>query len=121
MYQYLKKRRDLRKKRALRVRKYVKGTSLKPRLSVFKSNKHLFAQLIDDVTGETLVSYGTRSKDSALADKNKTDAAKVIGTKIGELAKTKNIQTVVFDRGYSKYHGVIAQLADAARTAGLKF
>ncbi|NNM43069.1 MAG: 50S ribosomal protein L18 [Chlamydiae bacterium] len=110
-------------RRAIRVRKHVRGTSEKPRLSVVKSNKHIFAQLIDDEKGITLASMGTMSKEvqgSEHAKKSK-DAAKMIGMKIAQKAMEKQITHVVFDRGPFKYHGIIAELASAAREAGLQF
>lgn len=111
-----------RLKRAIRVRKYLRGNGVKPRLAVVKSNKHISVQLIDDEQGITLASANTQMKQfrAKKLTKNK-EAARIIGTKIAELAKEKQIQTVVFDRGYNKYHGVIAELANAAREAGLQF
>jgi large subunit ribosomal protein L18 len=117
-------RRDIRRKRrSLRVRKKVRGTADKPRLSVFRSNAHIAAQLIDDESHKTLFGIGTNSKElqqSGYAKKSK-DAAKEIGKKIAQAAKKHNVENVVFDRGHYKYHGVIAQLADAAREEGLRF
>jgi large subunit ribosomal protein L18 len=121
---YLIKRNERRKKRALRVRKHVRGSGEIPRLSVHKSNQHLFVQLIDDEQGLTLAGIGTMSKDLAKGKKSlrkSRDHAKEVGTKIAQLAKEKNINTVIFDRGRYKYHGLIADLANAAREAGLKF
>lgn len=109
-------------KRAGAVRKKLRGSAEKPRLSVMKSNLHIAVQLIDDEAGVTLTSASTlikKFRSKALG--NNKAAAKLIGTEIGERAKEKNITTVVFDRGHNKYHGVIAELADAARAAGLKF
>jgi large subunit ribosomal protein L18 len=109
-----------RRKRALRVRKHVRGTSTKPRLCVVKTNKHIQAQLIDDETGTTLVSVSTLSKELRQTEfnrKNKVSARK-LGEWILEIAKSKNIKEVVFDRGPSKYHGILAELADAARAGG---
>ena len=119
MYKYINQRRALRKKRTLRVRKPLKGTATKPRLSVKKSNKHLFAQLIDDENGITLASFSTMSKGERA--KKSMDSAKKIGEKIAELAKKQKVETVIFDRGYAKYHGLLAALATSAREAGLKF
>lgn len=119
----LKNRNVQRKRRALRVRKQVRGDAQKPRLSVFRSNKHIGAQLIDDEKGVTLFGFGTLSKElkgSEHAKKTK-GAAREIGKRIAQEAKSKKIEHVVFDRGSYKYHGVIAELADAAREAGLKF
>lgn len=117
------KSRQRREKRSLRVRKSLKGTSSKPRLSVYKSNAHIHAQLIDDEAGVTLGSISTFSKEfrnSSKTGRNK-EAAIEIGKRIAEIAKEKNIDTVVFDRGPFKYHGVIAALADRARESGLRF
>jgi large subunit ribosomal protein L18 len=110
-------------KRAVRVRKHLKGTSAKPRLCVVKSNSHIQAQLIDDENGYTLCSVATFSKqfrDTDFGKKNKVSARK-LGEEIAEMAKSKNIKAVVFDRGPFKYHGILAELADAARAGGLQF
>jgi large subunit ribosomal protein L18 len=112
-----------RKKRALRVRKHLKGTSVKPRLCVVKSNRHIQVQLIDDESGITLGGTATFAKEFAKTEfsvKNKSSARK-LGEKIAEIAKEKNVLEVVFDRGPFKYHGILAELADAARAAGLQF
>jgi len=109
-------------KRAMATRRHLRGTAEKPRLSVMKSNLHIAVQLIDDENGVTLASASTlmkKFKSKALS--NNKAAAKIVGTEIGELAREKNITTVVFDRGHNQYHGVIAELADAARATGLKF
>ncbi len=116
----LRKRDDVRRKRALRIRKHLRGTAQKPRLSVQRSNRHISAQIIDDEKGVTLASFGTLSKDSKFKVKSRESAAHV-GEQIATLAKGKNIEAVIFDRGRNKYHGVIASLADAARKTGLKF
>ncbi|NGX37644.1 MAG: 50S ribosomal protein L18 [Chlamydiae bacterium] len=115
----LKQRNIRRKRRTMRVRKKVRGSAEKPRLSVFRSNKHIAAQLIDDEGKVTLFGTGTMSKD--LKGKKSKESAKEVGKRIAIAAKQKNIQTVVFDRGQYKYHGVIAELANAAREEGLKF
>ena len=112
-----------RVRRALRVRKHLRGTSEKPRLCVVKSNKHIQVQLIDDEKGVTLGSASTNStefKGTEFAKKNKVSAKK-LGERIAEIAKEKNIKVLVFDRGPFKYHGILAELADAARAAGLQF
>lgn len=112
-----------RKTRAMRVRKKLRGTSLKPRLSVHKSNCHLQVQLIDDDKGITLAGISTCAKefrDSEFNKKNKASARK-LGEYIAEKAKEHNVKEVVFDRGHFKYTGLLAELADAARGAGLKF
>lgn len=114
---------QMRRRRALRVRQHVRGCAERPRLCVFKSNRHVQVQLIDDESGVTLGSIGTFSKefkDSDFTKKNKNSARK-LGERIAEIAKGKNIKTVIFDRGPFKYHGVLAELADAARAGGLQF
>jgi len=110
-----------RVQRARSVRKLLRGSFEKPRLSVMKSNQHIAAQLIDDETGTTLVSASTLMKKLRAKGGKNREAAKLVGTEIAHLAKEKNITTVVFDRGFNKYHGVIAELADAARAGGLQF
>ena len=113
----------LRKKRAMRVRKHLRGTASKPRLCVVKTNKHIQAQLIDDEQGITLASASTFSKElqnSEFNRKNKSSARK-IGESIADIAKSKNIKEVIFDRGSAKYHGILAELADGARSGGLQF
>jgi len=114
-----------RKKRHYKMRRNLSGTAARPRLTVFKSNKYIYAQLIDDVAGHTLASASTL--DSALVSANKLEsrsnleAAKVIGTTIAKKALDKGIDTIVFDRSGYIYHGKLETLADAAREAGLKF
>ena len=123
MLKAILKRNEIRRKRALHRRKKLQGTPGCPRLCVVKSNKHLQAQLIDDENRLTLAYVSTLSKelqDKGLGRKNK-DAARELGTLIGKLAQEKAIERVVFDRGPCKYHGVLKELADAARAAGLKF
>jgi large subunit ribosomal protein L18 len=118
-----KKNYRLRGKRALRVRKHIRGTSTKPRLCVVKSNSHIQAQLIDDESGHTLGGTATFAKEFRNTEfnrKNKASARK-LGEQTAEIAKCKNIKEVVFDRGPFKYHGVLAELADAARAGGLQF
>jgi large subunit ribosomal protein L18 len=121
---HAKKRRAIsRFKRVKRVRKDIKGSAERPRLSVLKTNQHIYAQLIDDVKGVTLAGIGTLSKenqDGAYARKSK-GTARHIGKQVAELAKKQNIHSVVFDRGRYKYHGVVAELAQGAREAGLQF
>jgi large subunit ribosomal protein L18 len=118
----LKKRDARRFRRMHRVRKDVRGTAEKPRLSVFKSNKHICVQLIDDDKGITIASAGTISKEFKGKKLGKCkDAARQIGAKIAEAAKQKDILTVVFDRGFNKYHGLLAEVANAARETGLQF
>jgi large subunit ribosomal protein L18 len=122
MINELKTRDGQRKRRAFRVRNKVRGSAVKPRLSVFKSNVHIYAQLIDDESGKTLFGIGTMGElCKEKFDKRSKDACKFIGTKIAEKATELGIQTVVFDRGQYSYHGLLQELADAARGAGLKF
>ena len=110
---------DARKRHHFRVRKKVRGTAERPRLSVFRSNKHVYAQLIDDVAGRTLASASTSEK--GLGGTGATvDAAKAVGQRLGERAKAASVESVVFDRGGFKYHGRVAAVADGARDAGLK-
>jgi len=116
----IKQRNIRRKRRAMRVRKAVRGMEGKPRLTIFRSNKNLFAQIIDDETHATIVGMGTMSKEFNGAKKSK-ETAKEIGKRIAIEAKKKNIEKVVFDRGQYKYHGVVAELANGAREEGLKF
>ncbi|GGG07164.1 50S ribosomal protein L18 [Paenibacillus abyssi] len=111
-----------RLKRHLRVRKKITGTTQRPRLSVFRSSKHIYVQLIDDVQGVTLAAASTQ--DKALTDignGGNVEAARKVGTLIAERAKAKGVSKVVFDRGGYLYHGRIQALADAAREAGLEF
>ena len=119
----LKDRDVRRKRRAMRVRKGVRGTSDKPRLTVFPSNKHLLAQIIDDEQSKTLVGIGTMSKSFKGSENSKKSkaSAKEIGKQIAQAAKKGKIERVVFDRGSYKYHGIIAELAEGARSEGLKF
>lgn len=113
----------VRKGRHIRVRNRVSGTPERPRLNVFRSTNHIYAQIIDDVAGVTLVSASTLSgalKQEA-AGKTKSEAARLVGMEIGRQAKAKGIEQVVFDRGGYLYTGRIQKLADGAREAGLKF
>jgi large subunit ribosomal protein L18 len=117
------KKHRLQVKRKIRVRKALHGTSIKPRLSVMKSNKHIHAQLIDDDKSHTLGAVSTDSKqfkNTEFKKKNKVSARK-LGETIGALALKMNIKEIIFDRGPYKYHGILAELADGARQAGLKF
>ena len=119
-----KKRRDnARKSRVLRVRKAIKGSAERPRLSVSKTNCHIYAQLIDDENAVTLGGVGTLSKvnQGTSFNKKSKESAKEIGKQIADIAKKHNILAVVFDRGRCKFHGVIAELANSAREAGLQF
>jgi large subunit ribosomal protein L18 len=112
-----------RLKRHLRVRKKISGTTERPRLSVFRSSKHIYAQLIDDVTGVTLASASTVDKELSgeAGSGGNVEAARKVGELIAKRAKDKGYESVVFDRGGYLYHGRIQALADAAREAGLQF
>ncbi|HEY5170899.1 MAG TPA: 50S ribosomal protein L18 [Acidimicrobiia bacterium] len=110
---------DHRGRRHRRVRKKVTGTAARPRLAVFRSSKHIYAQAIDDLTGRTLVSASTMETDLRSGATATVDAAKTVGTLLGERAQAAGITTVVFDRGGFKYHGRVAAVADGARAAGL--
>jgi large subunit ribosomal protein L18 len=118
-----KHRRQLRRRQ--HVRRNITGTAERPRLTVFRSSKHIYAQLIDDLTGVTLAaasstSGGVESKNGGPYGGN-VKAAKVVGLKLAEAAKAKGISLAAFDRGHYRYHGRIKALADAAREGGLKF
>lgn len=111
-----------RLRRQRRVRKKVTGTAERPRLAVFRSNRHISVQVIDDVAGRTLAAASTYEADvRSTGDSGNVSGAKAVGTLIGERAKAAGIDTVVFDRGGNRYHGRVAALADAAREAGLEF
>jgi len=115
--------RTLRLKRHLRIRKQIFGTPERPRLSVFRSLNHVYAQVIDDISRHTLVSASTLEtevRDSIMA-KTKTEQAVIIGSLIGKRALERGISEVVFDRGGYKYHGRVKALAEAARKEGLVF
>ncbi len=113
---------ELRKKRAFRVRKSISGTTERPRLTVFRSNKNVSAQIIDDVNGKTLCSASSLEKGIDINGKNKVEISKLVGTLIAEKAKTAGISQVVFDRNGFLYNGArIKVLADAARENGLNF
>ncbi len=112
-----------RLKRHLRVRKKIEGTAVRPRLNVFRSSKHMYAQIIDDTQGVTLVSISTNDKHlrAELGNGGNIEAARKVGEAIAKIAKEKGIDSVVFDRGGYIYHGRVQALADAAREAGLDF
>ena len=115
------KRRIGRNRRHFRVRKKITGTALQPRLAVFRSSKHIVAQVIDDTKGHTLAAASTVEAGLRAFEGDKTAKAKEVGKLVAERAKAAGVETVVFDRGGLKYHGRIAALADAARDGGLKF
>lgn len=112
---------EIRLKRHLRVREYVCGTAERPRLSVYRSSKHIYAQLIDDVNGKTLCSASTIAKDINVKDMTKTASAEEVGKKLAEKAGKIGIKDVVFDRGGYLYIGRVKALADGARSGGLNF
>ena len=116
-------RQKAREKRHYRLRNTLSGTPAKPRLAVFRSNRHMYAQIIDDVAGNTLISASTMDKSIAASLKytSNVDAAKAVGKAVAERAVAAGITTVVFDRGGHLYHGKVQALADAAREAGLQF
>ena len=118
-----KSRNALRIRRHARVRTRISGQASRPRLSIFRSLHHVYAQLIDDATGKTLAAASTREKAVAdgLESNSSSAAAEKVGKIIAERAKAQGISSVVFDRGGYKYHGRIKALADAARGAGLEF
>jgi large subunit ribosomal protein L18 len=112
-------RRDNRTRRHARVREKIRGSAGRPRLAVFRSITHIYAQLIDDDSGKTLVAASSvEAKD---AKGNKSERAKAVGATLGEKAKAKGIGEAVFDRGGYRYHGRVKALGDAARSAGLRF
>jgi large subunit ribosomal protein L18 len=112
-----------RERRKLRIRRKISGTTERPRLSVFRSAKHIYAQVVDDVSGKTLAHASTLSRDvrTAVAEANKVDAAKNVGQAIAKVLLSKGIQQIVFDRNGYLFHGRVKALAEAAREAGLKF
>lgn len=110
-----------RLKRHLRVRKKIQGTTARPRLNVFRSSKHMYAQIIDDINGVTLVSASTVDKELTEQNGGNVDAARKVGELLAQRAKANGIEQVVFDRGGYLYHGRVKALADAAREAGLVF
>ena len=118
-----KTRSEMRKRRHIRVRKKVAGTSDRPRLNVFRSLNQIYAQVIDDTSGVTMVSVSTLdSKVKPKAKKlTKTEQARLVGEEIAKRAKKAGVKEVIFDRGGYKYHGRVKALADAAREAGLEF
>jgi large subunit ribosomal protein L18 len=111
---------EARAKRHRRVRKKVSGTAERPRLAVFRSNRHIYAQLIDDTTGRTLASASTADPGLRGGATATVDAAKAVGQLVGERAKAAGISRVVFDRGGFRYHGRVAALCEGARAAGLE-
>lgn len=119
--QKLKKRRQVRRKH--HVRRRLVGTTERPRLSVFRSSKHIYAQLIDDITGVTLAATSSRAQEvkAVLPYGGNQKAAAAVGKKLAEIAKAKGVTKAAFDRGHYRYHGRVKALADAAREGGLQF
>ena len=115
------RKRRLRLRRHARVRKHIAGTTARPRLAVFRSSRHISAQVIDDTTGRTLAAAGTVEAALRSAPGGNLTAAANVGRLVAERAGAAGVTTVVFDRGGYRYHGRIAALADAARKAGLEF
>jgi large subunit ribosomal protein L18 len=111
---------DRRQRIKYRIRKKLSGSGDRPRMTVFRSNKQIYVQLVDDLSGKTLASASSKEKDIASQKVNKVDQAKLVGKRIAEVAKEKGIDTVVFDRNGYLYHGRVKNLADAARESGLK-
>jgi len=112
---------EKRVKIKLRIRKRIKGTAEKPRISVYRSNKQIYAQAIDDVNGVTLASVSSREKELASVTAKKSELATMVGKRLAAVCKDKGIETVVFDRSGYQYHGRVKSLADGAREGGLKF
>jgi len=124
MRYHFKRQLSPRERRHLRVRAKVRGTPERPRLNVFRSNEHIYAQIIDDSVGHTLVAASTLERDVRERfpeEHPKIAEARVVGQVIGERARAQGITRVVFDRGGYKYHGRVKALADGARAAGLEF
>jgi len=109
-----------RRRRHRRVRKHVMGTAQRPRLAVFRSNKHIYAQAIDDIAGRTIASASTVEADARGGATATVDAARAVGKRLGERVKAAGIDSAVFDRGGFKYHGRVAAVAEGAREAGLQ-
>ena len=115
------KKRALRVRRHARVRKHIAGTPERPRLAVFRSARHISAQVVDDTAGRTLAAASTVEADLRGSSGGNAAAAEVVGRLVAERAKAAGVTKVVFDRGGNRYHGRVAALADAARQAGLEF
>ncbi len=116
-----KARQDVRRAIHSRIRKQVKGTAVRPRLAIFRSINHIYAQLINDEKGVTICSASTVEKSAGVGNGGNVDAAKTVGRLIAERAKDQGVAQVVFDRGGYIYHGRVRALAEAAREAGLQF
>lgn len=114
-----KEKRRLKIRRS--IRKVVSGTEARPRLSVFRSNKEIYAQVVDDVTGKTIAAASSRDKDISSAKGTKSEIAALVGKAVAEKAMKAGVEAISFDRGGYLYHGRVKSLADGAREAGLKF
>jgi len=112
---------EARTKRHLKLRRRIRGTADRPRLSVYRSNSHIYAQLIDDVRGHTLVAASSLEAGVSAGDGGKSATARQVGTLLGERAVSAGVTACVFDRGGNRYAGRIASLAEGARSAGLQF
>lgn len=112
---------DRRERIRFRIRKTVSGTAERPRLAIFRSNKEIYAQLVDDVNGVTITAASSRDKDIDASKVDKTEAAKLVGKAIAEKAQKAGVEAVAFDRGGYLYHGRVKSLAEGAREGGLKF
>ena len=112
---------DRRERIRFRIRKTVSGTAERPRLAIFRSNKEIYAQLVDDVNGVTISAASSRDKAIDASKVNKSEAAKLVGKAIAEKAQKAGVETVAFDRGGYLYHGRVKSLAEGAREGGLKF
>ena len=112
---------ERRERLRMRIRKTVEGTESRPRLAVFRSNKEIYAQIIDDVNGKTISAASSRDKDIDTSGLNKAEAAKMVGKAIADKAVKAGVETIAFDRGGYLYHGRVKSLAEGAREGGLKF
>ena len=122
MQKVMKNKKEIRRyKIKKRIRKRISGTEERPRLTVFRSNKQIYAQVVNDLSGHTMAAASSRESTIAEQKLNKIELAKLVGTAVAEKAKAAGIDTVVFDRNGYLYHGRVKALADAAREAGLKF
>lgn len=118
-----RKKAERRNKIRRRIRSTIRGTSERPRLSIYKSNKHIYAQLVNDLEGQTLAAASTQTEsiEKDLKDKPKTESARIVGEHLAKLARENGIDKAVFDRSGYKYHGVVKSLAEGAREGGLDF
>ncbi len=115
-------KRERREKIRLRIRKRIRGTASRPRLSIYRSNKEIYVQAVDDINGLTLASASSKEKEIASVNGvTKSEIAGMVGKRVAEICREKGIEEVIFDRGGYKYHGRVKSLADGAREGGLKF